>query len=320
MKIELAGTDGPATRYGLSISASNVVVRGLAFNRFYEAGLRIGAGAGSNRREGNFIGTDPSGAVDVTDGGGAGVGVRDAKNNTIGGTSPGARNLISGNGLGVFIASFPASSTLPSPVASGNKVLGNLIGTQKDGASPLGNTQGGVRLLEKSIDNTVGGAFGAENIIAHNGREGVLVSEYFDPVFPSGNRILGNSIFSNGSLGVDLGGDGRTANDSRDRDKGANSLQNFPVLSSATANPDGTGTITGTLESTPRKSFTIQFFYNFEGEDEGRWLIGEKKVKTNHKGKASFTRRPQRSRRRGEDHPVGLGLTEHYRSGDHRWL
>ena len=75
--------------------------------------------------EGNFIGTDPSGTVDLgNQGEGVLLGLASA-NNVVGGATPAARNLICGNsGHGVEISS------------DNNQVLGNLIGTGKDGVSP----------------------------------------------------------------------------------------------------------------------------------------------------------------------------------------
>ena len=51
------------------------------------------------------------------------------------------------------------------------------------------------------------------------------------------NAIEGNSIFSNGGLGIDLNGNGfPEINDTGDVDTGPNNLQNYPVLSAAMTN------------------------------------------------------------------------------------
>jgi hypothetical protein len=169
---------------------------------------------------------------------------------TIGGDTPAKRNLISGNGSdGVDYSLGPAS---------GLRLEGNIIGLDKNGNS-LGNTGNGV---------VIGSVPFASN---------------------TGNRILDNAIASNGLLGIDLGNDGVTPNDGKDPDTGANNLQNFPVLSSAVRSSDGYTTIRGTLNSRPNKAFTIQFFNPSAAGAEGEILLGELNVKTNRKGKASFT-------------------------------
>ena len=68
----------------------------------------------------------------------------------------------------------------------------------------------------------------------------------------SQNAILGNSIHANaGGLGIDLGANGVTANDSNDNDNGPNDLQNFPVLAGGSYNGT-TLTVTGSLTSRVR--------------------------------------------------------------------
>ncbi len=72
-------------------------------------------------------------------------------------------------------------------------------------------------------------------------------------------------------------------------DTGPNTLQNFPVITSVSATR-----IQGTLNSRPRKTFTVQFFFspapNFPtGFGEGETFLGQKRVTTNRKGRASFT-------------------------------
>ncbi|MDQ5828500.1 MAG: right-handed parallel beta-helix repeat-containing protein [Actinomycetota bacterium] len=200
--------------------------------------------------------------------------------NTIGGTSPEATNLISGNsGNGVWLR------------ASSNKVLGNVIGTQRDGSSALGNLDAGVQILP-GRSNTIKG-----NVIAFSRFDpGVIVqSVRGDP--STGNRILNNSIFSNDGLGIDLVDpdlDGVTANDPQDSDKGPNGLQNFPELLSATTNnPDGTSVIKNRLRSQSSRTYKVQFISSDEKDassfGEGEAFIGQTTVTTNSNGTAPFT-------------------------------
>jgi hypothetical protein len=108
-----------------------------------------------------------------------------------------------------------------------------------------------------------------------------------------GIAISGNSIFENALLGIDLrsaaGGEGPTPNDPMDHDEGANSLQNFPVLGSATAGASST-TITGALNSTPNSTFSIEFFASDacdpSGFGEGERFLGAAQVTTDGAGDA----------------------------------
>jgi hypothetical protein len=103
---------------------------------------------------------------------------------------------------------------------------------------------------------------------------------------------LGNSIYSNGGLGIDLGHNGVTANDAGDGDTGANNLQNFPVLTSATAGGNAL-TIQGSLNSTAYTSFRIEVFANSaansSGYGDGRRYLGSFDVYTDGNGNISFT-------------------------------
>jgi len=281
--IELNGANTGSSGNGLRINAPNVVVKGLVINRF-RTGIFIFGDGSEAVIEGNFIGPDPSGTL-LVNATGTGVVLFGGGANLIGGTSPAARNLISGNFRGLVIAS-----------NEGNTIQGNLIGTTATGTEALGNTLEGVQI--GSSNNTVGAAAGYDdanaNLIAFNGTDGVLVTSS-----STGNRILSNSIHHNGELGIDLAGgqediNGVTRNDGRakDRDTGANNLQNFPVLSSATSSGNQT-TITGKLKSAPRKSFTIQFFSSPQkdpsGFGEGKEFLGKRNVTTSRKGSRSFS-------------------------------
>jgi hypothetical protein len=163
-------------------------------------------------------------------------------------------------------------------------VQGNFIGTDVNGTAALGNSKDGV-FISLAPNNTIGGTVaGARNIILGNNTNGVRIHGSG----ATGNAILGNSIYSNTGLGIDLGNDGVTANDVGDSDTGANNLQNFPVITSA-----NTTTINGTLNSTANTQFTIQFFDNAtvdpSGYGEGQTFLGSTNVNTDGSGNAAFS-------------------------------
>jgi parallel beta-helix repeat protein len=226
-------------------------------------GVRIRSGASGNVVIGNLIGTDLLG---VSAAGNAleGIQLNDgATGNTIGGSGLGQANVICGNGSnGVLIL---------DPATTNNVVKGNLIGITNGGAF-LPNAKRGVSIESGTSGNKIGGvAPGEGNTIAFHSGAGVFVDS------GTGNAIRGNSIFRNGALGIDLAPAGVTANDHCDSDSGPNGLQNFPALLSASSLA-GTTTITGSLDSTPSSSFTVDFYANTEcdpsGFGQGRAYIG----------------------------------------------
>jgi CSLREA domain-containing protein len=242
---------------GLTVKASNSVVKGLVINRLPESNAILvrpqGGSAVTNVRiEGNFLGTDPSGTLARATG--IGVDIVGSSDNTVGGTTRASRNLISGNNDGVVIT----GDAILGSGADGNEVRGNLIGTQKDGIKPLGNGFGGVLVFGNA----------------------------------QGNSVLSNSVFANGQIGIDLGSDGPTANDPGDADAGPNGLQNRPSLGSAKT-VSGKTTIKGTLNSRPGNTYKVQFFSNPSGTNQGRRFIGQKTgLAVDGSGTASFTFSP----------------------------
>ncbi|MBI3951810.1 MAG: hypothetical protein HY314_15280 [Acidobacteria bacterium] len=250
------------------------------------SGIRlVGATARGNLVQGNFIGSDVTGTADV---GNTlqGVLIVEASSNIIGGAMAGAGNVISGNDADGLM--------LSGRSVTRNQVQGNFIGTQVGGSSPLGNTSHGVFMTDLANNNTIGGTGvtpgscdGPCNTIAFNGADGVLIG----PTAGTGNAIRSNAIFSNTGLGIDLGADGVTLNDTRDPDTGANQLQNFPKLAK-TVFSGGSTTIAGTLNSTPNTMFTLEFFSNAACDPskygEGARFIGTVSVGTNPLGNANF--------------------------------
>jgi len=139
-----------------------------------------------------------------------------------------------------------------------------------------------VKIANSSSSNTIGGNAAAKNTIAFNGGDGVSVESGSS----TGNSIVQNSVYNNGGLGIDLGADGVTPNDLGDTDTGPNALQNTPLITSAT--PFGASIIIGgKLNSTPNRTFDIQFFRN-PSDNEGKTFIAQKSVTTSANGNAPF--------------------------------
>ena len=254
------------------------------------SGVAILTGAEDNRVTGNFIGTDVSGTSDLGNDF-HGVRIDGAANNMVGGTTAAARNIISGNDQ--------RGVTIEDAGATGNKVMGNYIGTDKNGTADLGNFASGV-FIGDAPDNTVGGTTaGARNIISGNDGSGVDIFG----ASATGNHIPSNSINGNGELGIDLGDNGVTANDASDGDVGPNNLQNYPILTSAKTTKLAT-TIKGTLNSTASTTFTLRFFSSPaadpSGFGEGQKFKGSKSVTTNSSGNATFTFKTKKKVAKGQ--------------------
>ena len=226
---------------------------------------------------GNRIGTDAAGANAVPNGG-AGVLIYGASYSYVGGTDTPGDNIISGNG-GYGISVGQAFET---------RIKGNYVGTDATGTNALPNAGHGVWLGSGASNNFVGGTeAGAANVIAFNRGCGVVV--YTD----NGNVIMANSIKRNGEEGIDLGYDGVTANDGGgDTDAGANDLQNYPILVSASNNGMFL-TIVGTLNSLPSTNFLIELFGSRDpdltGYGEGEEYFVRLSVTTDVSGATSFT-------------------------------
>jgi len=239
-------------------------------------GLLLGQDSGVV--QGNYIGTDITGNVAL---GNISHGlIIESSHNTIGGAVAGEGNVISGNGNnGVYIIG-NGTPTL-------NFINGNLIGYGADGSTPMGNKGSGVSVGAGSGPTNIIGGPGAEgNRIAFNQSSGVEVTG------GKGYLISGNSITANGGLGIDLSPSGINLNDQGDTDTGANELQNFPVLTSASLISNGLTYINGALNSAPNTKFTVELFENDapdpSGFGEGQKYLGAVDVTTDASGTGSF--------------------------------
>ena len=206
---------------------------------------------GYNNIFGNVIGLGLNGATLGNDT--QGVYVYNSWNNIIGGTSEAETNTISGNlSDGILLSSDCNNGTFDNQVI-GNNIGSNIEGQYVDG---LGNSGAGVRIsgfdgtCSAAFRNRIGGAEAGEaNVIVGNGEQGVVLhQEQNTSVF--GTTIIGNSIYSNGGLSIDLASDDVPDSDGfASADIGlnpinsflmefpaerANSFINYPTINSAT--------------------------------------------------------------------------------------
>ena len=172
---DISGTARLGGKYGLRVLAADNLVGGSepgAGNLISANTWGIVVENRGNRIEGNQIGTDVTGTSTLWNLYGISV-QNGATDTTIGGTAVGAGNLISGNiADGIRLESDGTS-------IEGTRILGNLVGTQADGSSPLGNGHHGI-LIESmgSTGSVVGGTeAAARNTIAFNGRDGIAIGE-----------------------------------------------------------------------------------------------------------------------------------------------
>ena len=279
LRIVLVGTDAGNVP-GLQAS-SRVTIKGLVISGFAR-GIQLSGGADDSRVMGNFLGTDRTGKLDR---GNTGSGILvNAQDVHIGSVARADRNLVSGNGSAGISLGVAARAAV---------VQGSLIGTQRDGLSALANAGDGV-FVTGSREHLIGGAFaGQGNTIRSNHGAGVNVDTVPSmDLTPRFVRILGNSISRNGGIGIDLGGDGNTANDKvPDADGGANRRQNKPTVTSAIVGGSNT-TIKGAIASRTERTYRIEIFQSDDGDPEGRAFLGSVDVTTGSDGKATWTFKP----------------------------
>lgn len=276
MRVILVGNRAGSAA-GLQATA-RVTIRGLVVQDF-SRGIQLSAGADGSRVMGTFVGVDRTGReARPNHGSGILVNARDVR---IGSAARADRNLVSGNDSAGISLGIAARAAI---------VQGNLIGTARDGASPLGNGADGV-FVTGSREHLIGGEHaGQGNVIAHNRGNGVsLLPIGALDLVPRNVRILRNSISRNDRLGIDLGADGATRNDAApDRDGGANRLQNKPRIVSAVVSGERT-TITGALVSRRERAYRLELFQSGPGDPEGRAFLGHASISTDSDGRARWT-------------------------------
>jgi CSLREA domain-containing protein len=277
---------------GIDVRGAANVIGGAGLGNLVSGNGQNGSGSGisingsaatANVVQGNFIGTSANGASPGIANDDHGIVITSsANNNTVGGITASLRNIISANNQdGIRLQG----------AASANTIQGNFIGTDSSGISALPNLFDGIGLRQSTSGNTLGGTgAGAGNVISGNTQDGIQVGTTIDPT-PTKNAILGNSIFSNGTLGINLHGSATVdPNDSGDADTGSNNVQNYPVLTSVFSATRVL--ISGTLNTQANKAYRLEFFANAvcDGTNgEGQTFLGTTNVTTDAAGNAAFS-------------------------------
>jgi hypothetical protein len=302
--ILLYGTSSMNNTIGGATAGARNLISGVG-GKDDGAGVEIQEGASNNTVVGNYIGTDLTGTRAIPNGGGILV---YGSNNTIGGATSNTRNIIAGNiTYGVILYGMGKD-------VIGNIVEGNFIGLGADGTTAVPN-QYGVLLLGQNLgpvtNNTIGGVtVGAGNIIANNFAAAISTFDVNSPKHDmpacflgasgTGNSFLGNSIYNNGGLGIDLAPcvdaqtgpiAGITPNDPLDTDTGPNNFQNYPTITRVTGLPTRTVAYTK-FQGAPSQDLRIEFFWSPSSTTrQGKVFLGFKNITTNRRGMKSFVAR-----------------------------
>ena len=257
-----------------------------------------------NLIEGNFIGLNPGGtAASPND---AGVVIDDAYANTI------QSNVISGNTK----YALHASDSQATGEDYANTITSNIIGLDATSQRPIPNGAGifmnggaisgastitmntiefnlGIGIEVDEIQDHIG-----NNTIISNGGTGIQID-----TTGSLDTITQNIEYGNGAaspsfkLGIDLGGDGVTANTSTSgtTSTGPNGLQAFPVIGTIVVNTTDTTKLTVplTLQANPTTRYTVEVFgstaanASSSGHGQGQFYIGSTTLVTDATGAAS---------------------------------
>ncbi len=243
---------------GLELGGADAVVSGNLISGNNRDGVMIRENAHRSRVVGNRIGTDVTGNAALGNGQ-EGIELMDGQDDVILG-EPGNGNVISGNGY----AGINGWGNTPSRTI----VQANKIGVGADGTTSVPNgtarDEGGVTVRTTGQDWLIGGTGAGEgNVIANNVGDGVQlvnVNGAADDI-----AVLGNSIYANTDLGIDIDNNGVTLNDVLDADPGINDLLNYPVITAASV-AGGTVTVDFDLD-VPAGDYRIEAFTNPSGAD-----------------------------------------------------
>jgi hypothetical protein len=222
--VVLSGGEATGNRIGASDG------RGNSIWGFTSAGVLVDTAGTGNLVQSNTIGLDGEGAPDA---GTNGIVVRTTEGTIVGDDAPpdGLDGLVQDNG-NVVVGADAEGIQLDGESTSGTIVAANLVGTDSEGTD-FGNGIG-IDVQSFAFDNQLGPG----NVIAFNGDGGIQVQH------GGGNRIVANSVHSNGGLGINLFNNGNNE------------------LPAATIASVTSGNIEGTVDGVPDRNYFLEIFTN----------------------------------------------------------
>lgn len=196
----------------LFVNSSNNIVGGTnpgegnVISGNFSGGLTFQGGT-NNLVQGNLLGTDATGTLNR--GNRFNVQLIDSSNNTVGGSNPQARNIVSGGKNDQSDQFDGTGFSIVGAASTGNRILGNYIGTDITGTQSIPNLRGGILLLFGANTNEIGGIDAGEgNLISGNGQFGIyLQGSAGSPVtenFIQGN-LIGTDVTGNGAMPNSIG-------------------------------------------------------------------------------------------------------------------
>ncbi|MCA9206135.1 MAG: hypothetical protein KDA59_23950, partial [Planctomycetales bacterium] len=239
--------------YGTLVGGTSATERNIISS---SGGWSVIAAGNDNIIQGNYVGLNATGtAVLPTMGGILVSGSYDGY--LVGGTDPGAANYIAGTTWGGITADGGAMTNL--------RIQGNSVGVGPNG-DVFGGGGAGIRLNNVTGGGLIGGTVSEAGNIIRGMDSGIVLNG--DPgTEPNQVSILGNSIFDNAGLGIDLADDDVTYNDMSDADTGVNGLLNHPEIISQVFS-DGHVTVIYDLD-VPAGDYRIEFFDNDAADASG---------------------------------------------------
>ena len=254
------------TTIGGSTAGSGNVISGNTQDGIQISGTGPAPGGSSNTTntiQGNFIGTDPTGANAIPNGGNGVYLFANATNNIIGGTNPGSGNIIADNkGHGVLID--------PGTANPGEGINNNTIAN-----AILSNNGAGVRVVSGSQNRiSQNSIFGNKALGIDVDASGPNAISHCNASATGANSLQNAPLLTTGS--------GNTFISATATDPNGNTSEFSNAVASTSAGD--VVSLLGNFDSTPNTTFTIEFFSSPtadpSGFGQGQTFLGSTSVTT----------------------------------------